>query len=122
MSSSRQDFRKFVQDKELGPILSEIAESISTANQADADKWGLRINQRDLMLKVGFVEGLQAGDGWFHLLVKHDLVPKKLRTDRRCGFSKEFPYKNAPGCISCDVKVSYASQAFRHFCADRLSR
>jgi hypothetical protein len=113
MSSSRQDFRKFAQDKELGPILSEIAESINTGNQAGADKWGLRISKKDLMLKVGFVEVLQAGNGWFHFLVKHDLVPKKLRTDRRCVFSKEFPYKNAPGCISCDVEVSYASQAYR---------
>lgn len=113
MSSSGQDFRKFVQDRELDPILSEIAESVRTASQADANKWGLRINQQDLMLKVGFVEVLQAGDGWFHFLVKRDLVPKRLRADRRYVFGKEFPYKNAPGCISCDVKLSYASQAYR---------
>jgi hypothetical protein len=113
MSSSRRAFREFVQDKELGPVLSEIAESIRIANHADPDKWGLRINQSDLMLKVGFVEVLQAGDGWLHFLVKQDLVAKRLRTDRRYAFSKESPYKNAPGCISCDVKVSYASQAYR---------
>ncbi len=116
MSIPRQDFRKFVQDKELGPVLSEIAESVKAANQTGADKWGLRISKRDLMLKVGFVEVLQAGDGWFHLLVRRDLVPKTLRADRRCVFSKESPYINAPGCISCDVKVSQASQV-TGFCA-----
>jgi hypothetical protein len=91
MPSSRRAFREFVRDKELGPILNEIAESIRTSNQADPDKWGLRINQRDLMLKVGFVEVLQAGDGWFHFLVKRDLVPKKMIADRRYVFSKASP-------------------------------
>lgn len=113
MSSSGQDFRKFVQDKELRPILSELAESITTASRADASKWGLRVNQKDLMLKVGFVEVLQAGNGWFHFLVKRDLVPKRLMIDRRFAFDKKSPYKNAPGCISCDVNVSYASRAYR---------
>jgi predicted HNH restriction endonuclease len=57
------------------------------------------------MLKVGFVEVLQAGNGWFHQLVKKDLVPTKLRSDRRISFNYQ-SYKNAPGCITCDFKVS----------------
>lgn len=113
MPSSGQDFRKFVKEKGLGPILSAIAGSISTASEADASKWGLRINQKELMLKVGFVEVLQAGDGWFHFLVKRDLVPKRLMTDRRFAFDKKSPYKNAPGCISCDVDASHAARAYR---------
>jgi hypothetical protein len=113
MSSLGQDFQKFVQGKALRPILSEIAESITAASRADASKWGLRVNQRDLMLKVGFVEVLQAGDGWFHFLVKRDLVPKRLMTDRRFAFDKKSPYKNAPGCTSCDVAASHAARAYR---------
>jgi hypothetical protein len=113
MSRLGQDFRTFVRAKGLRPILSVIAESISIADQAEPSKWGLRVNQRSLMLKVGFVEVLQASGGWFHFLVKRDLVPKKLTTDRRCAFDKKSPYKNAPGCISCDVKMSHASQIYR---------
>jgi predicted HNH restriction endonuclease len=64
------------------------------------------------MLKVGFVETLQAGQGWFHQLVKQALVPKSLRSDRRLRFNYH-EYKNAPGCITCDFEVTAVSQVYR---------
>ena len=64
------------------------------------------------MLKVGFVEVLQAGDGWFHQLVKKSLVPRKLVSDRRVSFNNH-SYKNAPGCVTCDFDVSSAAYVYR---------
>ena len=57
------------------------------------------------MLKVGFVEVMQLGDGWFRELVQKDLVPARLRSWRSLDFSGE-PYVNAPGCVGCDMDVS----------------
>ena len=110
--ATREKLRQFVTEKELATVQKEIAHSIIVANQADSSKWGLRLNQKDIMLKVGFVEVLQAGDGWFHQLVKKNLVPKKLASDRRISFNNH-SYKNAPGCITCDFDVSSVAQVYR---------
>jgi hypothetical protein len=82
------------------------------ANEIDPFKWGLRANQKSIMLKVGFVEVLQAGDGWFHQLIKSDLVPKRLVSDRRLSFDYQ-SYRNAPGCITCDFDASVISAIYR---------
>jgi len=111
---SPEALRGFVSEKQLTPLLTGIAHSIAVADKADPAKWGVRVNQRDLMLKVGFVEVLQAGDGWLHLLLKKDLVPRQAKDDRRLHFSKDMPYKNAPGCISCDVELPFAVQAYNN--------
>jgi hypothetical protein len=105
--------RRFVAEKKINKVLKEVAHSVSVAHAADPSKWGLRLNQRDIMLKVGFVEVLQAGDGWFHELVKDDLVPRKLRSDRRLSFDYR-SYKNAPGCITCDFEVSAIGSFIEH--------
>jgi hypothetical protein len=95
-------------------VLKAVADSIQAAHQIAPSKWGIRLNQNrnDIMLKVGMVEVLQLGGGWFHHLVRSDLVPKKLRSDRRFGFGNSPPYKNAPRCIACDIAVSLVSQAY----------
>ncbi|MCK1580665.1 HNH endonuclease [Bradyrhizobium sp. 168] len=111
-AATRAIVRQFVREKELAAVQKELAHSIIVANQADPSKWGLRVNRKDIMLKVGFVEVLQAGDGWFHQLVKKDLVPKKLRSDRRLSFNHH-SYKNAPGCITCDFNVSAVAPVYQ---------
>lgn len=111
---SLEALREFVGEKQLTPLLLGISHSIRVADEADSAKWGLRINKKDLMLKVGFVEVLQAGDGWLHLLLKKDLVPRRAKDDRRLHFSKDTPYKNAPGCISCDVELPFAVRAYKN--------
>jgi hypothetical protein len=63
------------------------------------------------MLKVGFVEVLQLGDGWFHQLVQKDLVPANLRSDRRLRFSHD-PYAHAPDCDACDMNISSVPQTY----------
>jgi 5-methylcytosine-specific restriction protein A len=110
---SPEALRGFASEKQLIPLLTGIAHSIAVADEADSAKWGVRVNQKDLMLKVGFVEVLQAGDGWLHLLLRKDLVPRQAKADRRLRFSKDMPYKNAPGCISCDVELPFAVQAYK---------
>ena len=104
---------RFVAEKKIGEVLKEVAHSISVAHEEEPSKWGLRLNQKSIMLKVGSPEVLQAGEGWFHLLVKDDVVPKRLRSDRRLSFSDDFPYKNAPGCITCNMDISAVTLAYR---------
>jgi hypothetical protein len=104
---------RFVAEKKIGGVLKEVAHSISVAHEEEPSKWGLRLNQKNIMLKVGSPEVLQVGDGWFHLLVKDDLVSKRLRSDRRLSFSDDFPYKNAPGCITCNMDISAVTLAYR---------
>ncbi len=111
-SSAKEIVRGLIPYKQLQTVLGAIAQSISVAHQADPSKWGLRLNQKNIMLKAGFVEVLQLGDGWFHQLVKSDMVPKKLRSDRRISFDDHPPYKNAPGCITCNMNVSLVAQAY----------
>ena len=104
---------RFVAEKKIGGVLKEAAHSISVAHEEEPFKWGLRLNQKNIMLKVGTPEVLQVGEGWFHLLVKDDVVPKRLRSDRRLSFSDDFPYKNAPGCITCNMDISAVTLAYR---------
>lgn len=103
--ATRAELRRFVREKQLTVLENEIAHSIAVANETDPTKWGIRVNQRNVMLKVGFVEVLQAGDGWLHQLLEADLIPKHLLSDRRVRFDFR-SYKNAPGCITCDFDVS----------------
>jgi hypothetical protein len=112
-SAAMEAVGEFVAGKKIGGVLKEVAHSISVAHEEDPSKWGLRLNQKNIMLKVGSPEVLQVGDGWFHLLVKDDLVPKRLQSDRRLSFSDDFPYKNAPGCITCNMDISAATLAYR---------
>jgi hypothetical protein len=103
----------FLQQGRTAPIQKLIAHSIRIAHEADPTKWGIRVRQTDLMLKVGFVEVLQVGDGWFHFLVERDLVPKEFKADLSVSFDWKFSYKNAPGCVCCDLSTSAASHAYR---------
>jgi hypothetical protein len=65
------------------------------------------------MLKVGFVEVLQFGKGWFHELVLGSMIPKELRKGSDLEFRAP-PYVNAPGCETCDVSsISKGVEAYR---------
>ena len=105
-SSAANDIvRALVPKRHLIGVLKAVAHSVEVADQASPSKWGLRLSRKSVMLKVGFVEVLQFGDGWFHELALRDVIPKKLRTNRRLKFT-EPPYKNAPGCEACDMPLT----------------
>jgi hypothetical protein len=105
--------REYVARKKIDTVLNEVGHSVSVAHEAAPSKWGLRVNKKDIMLKVGRPEVLQVGEGWFHLLLKNDLVPKRLRPDRRLSFSDNLPYKNAPGCVTCNMDISIVPLTYR---------
>jgi hypothetical protein len=113
VKASSQVIPDCFQRRRAAPLLKQIAHSIRVANEADSAKWGVRVNQAGLMLKVGFVEVLQAGDGWFHFLVERNLVPREFKTNRSVSLDWKFSYKNAPGCICCDLSASAATGAYR---------
>jgi hypothetical protein len=88
-----------------------LARSILTANQFAPEKWGVRINEKSVMLKVGFVEVLHLFNDVFHHLVRGDLVPKKARSDRRYSFYG-VRYKNAPGCDAFEADLSISKKPY----------
>lgn len=64
------------------------------------------------MLKVGFVEVLQVLDeDRYHQLADEALIPENLKTDHRVELSDP-PYKNAPGCSSCDMSIASAGELY----------
>jgi len=93
-------------------VLSSLAQSIEIAHASGPTKWGLRLKRTNIMLKVGFVEVFQVGKGWFHELVKTDLVPKVINRDARVRFSRA-PYVNAPGCDVFDAEISIFRHVYR---------
>jgi hypothetical protein len=110
-SAANELIRQFVPKRHLIEVLKVVAHSVQVAHQASPSNWGLRLNRNSVMLKVGFVEVLQFGKGWFHELALGGLVPEKLRTNRRLNFNDP-PYANAPGCETCDMALAEASEAY----------
>ena len=94
-------FAKLVRAPHGNDVIQLLGHSIEVANYADQLKWGIRINDKSMMLKVGFVEVLQVGWSQIHLLVKDGLDIRALRADARIDFSQA-PYKNAPKCDTCN--------------------
>jgi len=121
-SAASEITRRFVPKERLADVLKAVAHSVQIAHGASPSKWGLRLNHNSIMLKVGFVEVLQVGecidavkglsDHWFHQLVNRQLVPKRLRADRRLQF-KRSPYANAPGCDTCDMDIHQVARAYK---------
>jgi hypothetical protein len=101
-SAANKIVRQFAPKDQLEGVPRAVAHSIQCADRATHSKWGLRLNRSSIMLKVGFVEVLQLGKGWFHQLVEKQLVPAKWRTDPRLRFH-DTGYVNAPGSGTCDV-------------------
>jgi 5-methylcytosine-specific restriction enzyme A len=87
-------------------VLEAIAQSVRIANQVAPSKWGIRINQKSIMLKVGFVETLTVSADWFHELVERRSIPTKLFKQKRVKFTLR-PYKNAPGCDASNVDSDF---------------
>lgn len=110
-SAANEIVRALVPKRYLTGVLKAVAHSVEVADQASPSKWGLRLSRKSVMLKVGFVEVLQFGDGWFHELALRDVIPKKLRTNRRLKFT-EPPYKNAPGCEPCDMPLTEVAETY----------
>ena len=99
--------------------LLAIVRSVEVANQAGPDRWGLRLDNDSLMLKVGPHEALQvvkperSKSGMpFHLIVDRELVPTYLRTRADLAFSEARDcygkpgasgyYASDPGTEACD--------------------
>jgi hypothetical protein len=110
-SAAGEIVRRLLPKDRLTDVLKAVARSVRAAHQASPSKWGLRLNRNSIMLKVGFVEVLQLGDGWFHQLVKRGLVSQKLRADRRLRFNDP-GYVNAPGCDACDMGVPMVARTY----------
>jgi hypothetical protein len=109
--SVEETFRAIISDKYLTEVLEILARSIQVAHQFAPDKWGIRINRKNIMLKVGFVEVLQFYNDLFHHLVRSDLVPRKALNDARFSFDAA-PYKHAPGCDTFDGDISTSKEAY----------
>lgn len=104
--------QQLVPKRYLGATLKALANSIHVAHRTSPEKWGLRLNQTSIMLKVGFVEVMQIGNGWFHELVVVGLVPRNVRKDPRLRFGNP-PYVNAPDCGSCDMAPQVVGEAYK---------
>lgn len=94
--------------------LIAIVRSVEVAHQEGPDRWGLRLDDDSLMLKVGPHEVLQLG-AWnapFHLIVDRELVPTYLRSRADLVFSEDRDcygkpgasgyYASDPGTEACD--------------------
>ncbi|THD70426.1 MAG: hypothetical protein E7813_08345 [Bradyrhizobium sp.] len=104
-------FSRLVPHRQANAVLQALGHSIDIANQADPTKWGVRINDRSIMLKVGFVEVLQIGKGWFHELIKNGHRVRNLKPDPTITFSKE-PYTNAPDCDTCNFDTQNVARLY----------
>jgi 5-methylcytosine-specific restriction enzyme A len=94
--------RRLIPEKHLAKVLKAVAHSVRVAHQQAPTKWGLRLSRDSVMLKVGFVEVLQLGKGWFHLLLESSSLSEQLRADH-ARFGGVQQYRNAPGCETCDI-------------------
>jgi predicted HNH restriction endonuclease len=104
-------FARLVLQPQADDVIQALGHSIEIASQADQTKWGIRINDQSIMLKVGFVEVLQVGRGWFHLLVKNNSNVRGLRADPRIDFTQT-PYKNAQNCDTCSFDTPNLKQFY----------
>jgi len=112
LSSRRagQLVRQIIPHRHLQVVLASLARSVQIANETSPEKWGLRLNSRSIMLKVGFVEVVHIVGDTFHFLVEKHLVPDWAKQRFRI-----YPlhYKNARNCNGCDVDLPVSSRAFR---------
>jgi hypothetical protein len=110
---AREILRQLIPKYQMEDVLNVLVHSVRLAHQEAPSRWGLRLNDSSVMLKVGFVEVLQLGAGWFHILVESSQISKKLQRDKNFQFSRGAPYRNAPGCKTCDIdNVSMIARAY----------
>lgn len=107
--------REIVGPRHERKVLKAIAESIITANREHAEKWGLRLRPGNIMLKVGFVEVLQVTTNEFRELLEKRSILSRMRKDPSCIFDPRAPYKNAPGCVGCEMDHSAVWENYRVF-------
>ncbi len=110
-SIAEENVRAIVPEEHLLDVLRMLARSIQMADQFAPEKWGVRVNRKSIMLKVGFVEVLQFHNDLFHHLVRGDLVPKRTRSVWHDNFYAA-PYKNAPTCDAFDSDLSISKKAY----------
>jgi hypothetical protein len=110
-AAAKEIVEEFLTKRHRKAVLKCIAQSIKVAHAASSSKWGVRLNRNSVMLKVGFVEVLQFGEGWFHLLALGDNVPEHVRKRPRIKVSPP-PYVNAPGCETCDMPFPEALESY----------
>lgn len=103
-----------IADEARHDVLSAFADSIELAHRHGPDRWGLRLSENNLMLKVGPHEVLQAyAPGRFHMIVDSASVPNRLRLSPELLFSGTRDYygnsdaigyyPSNPGTEACDM-------------------
>ncbi len=105
-------------------VFAALADAITTAHRHAHDRWGFRLANDSLMLKVGPHEVLQLGR-WerpFHIVVEHSLVPSalRLRPDLKFSSGRDYYgdvdtagyYHSNPGSESCDMAFEAVGQAY----------
>lgn len=129
-SSSSQAYpeqvcRRLVPQQYWKDVMESLGASIKLADQYGPDRWGIRLADNDIMLKVGSHEVLQIGD-WdlpFHLIVDKKSLPPQLRGHSKLRFSEESDsygalspigfYRSNPGSESCDMPFEMIRQAYQ---------
>jgi hypothetical protein len=104
--------RQLLSPQHLQSVLKSLARSVQIAHAVAPDKWGLRLNFKSIMLKVGFVEVFEVDVAGFDLLAERHLIPTKFKSDQQIGISRA-PYKNAAGCDRCYAPLSAFSRTYK---------
>lgn len=123
--------RRLIPMQYWSEALLAIVRSVEGANQAGPDRWGVRLDDDSLMLKIGPHEVLQvlqrdrSRSGMpFHLIVDRGLIPATLRSrdgeglrfskDENCygelGVSSYYP--SDPGTEACDFEFSMLKETY----------
>lgn len=110
--TAREIVHSWIPAKHQSVVLRRLARSIIAANGVAPSKWGVRLSRNSIMLKVGFVEVLQFGRGWFHQLVSVEHIPASFYRRYRANFHHP-RYVNAPGCTAYDSEIAEAVDRFK---------
>jgi hypothetical protein len=124
--------RQLIPTEYWSEALLAMVRSVEVAHQAGPDRWGLRLDDNSLMLKIGPHEVLQvlrpdrSRSGLpFHIIVDSELIPAALRSrdGERLQCSKEKNcygevgvngyYPSNPGTEACDFEFSVLVETYQ---------
>jgi hypothetical protein len=117
--------RAIIQDEAWKGVIEAIAQSVELAHRFARSKWGFRLGNDSIMLKVGPHEILEiVHHRPFHILVDRPSVPEKLRKRRELEFSDDVDangnsgamgfYPSNPGSESCNMLVADVPRFYPH--------
>ncbi len=108
---------QLVPTAQLRSVMRVLGRSIQAAHKADPSKWGLRLDFRSVMLKVGMVEVFQFGNDWCSINVKRDDLPMEFLSQSSLGtlgppYGRDGRYKYLPGCDSWRTSLSDSLRSY----------